>query len=446
MRRAATFLLALFVSASAFADPVEQVRQAEIAFAKAFADRDQAKFFGMVLDDATFLGARTLAGKGAVVERWSRFFQGPQAPFFWGPERVVVNGAGTIGLSTGPVYDPNGAHIGNYSSVWLRQPDASWKILFDGPGSQPACLAADAAPFEEGFLPADDGVRLHYRKIGAGGQTLILPFDAILFDDFKQLADAGTLIFYDMRNRGRSDPVADVKTLTISQDVKDLEAVRRHFKVEKFVPVGFSYLGLMVMLYAHDHPEHVSRIIQLGPVALEPTAQFPKALTHGPEDIGVADDVVKRWRDMQSQGVAEKSPKEFCDAEWAVMSHYLVGDPAHATRLHSLCDLPNEQGAKLQKHFAAHFESVKKVDVPSSEMSAKVTVPVLTIHGRKDRNAPYGAGREWAMMLPNARLVTIEGGAHASWADDPVRVFGSIREFLRGGWPRGAEKVGKIVP
>jgi pimeloyl-ACP methyl ester carboxylesterase len=39
-------------------------------------------------------------------------------------------------------------------------------------------------------------------------------------------------------------------------------------------------------------------------------------------------------------------------------------------------------------------------------------MPVLTIHGTKDRNAPYGSGREWAFNLPNARLLTIKGGAH----------------------------------
>jgi hypothetical protein len=38
------------------ADPVDEVRRAEVAFAKAFADRDQAKFFSFVLDDASFLG------------------------------------------------------------------------------------------------------------------------------------------------------------------------------------------------------------------------------------------------------------------------------------------------------------------------------------------------------------------------------------------------------
>ena len=69
-------ILAVFTALpAAAADPVDELRRTEVAFAKAFADRDQAKFFSFVLDDASFLGGlRTLAGKSQVVDRWSKFF------------------------------------------------------------------------------------------------------------------------------------------------------------------------------------------------------------------------------------------------------------------------------------------------------------------------------------------------------------------------------------
>src|SRR5436190_21712163 len=90
------------------ATPIDDVRNAELAFAKAFADRDQAKFFSFVLDDASFLGpGGTLGGKQAIIERWSRFFGTPQAPFSWAPDRVAVNAAGTTGLTAGGVFDGN---------------------------------------------------------------------------------------------------------------------------------------------------------------------------------------------------------------------------------------------------------------------------------------------------------------------------------------------------
>src|SRR6185369_15861536 len=270
MRRIFVFLCVVF-AVGAFGDAREEVRNAELSFAKAFVDRDQAKFFSMVLDDASFLSAGgTLSGKQAVVERWSRFFAAPQAPFDWAPDRVAVNAAGTIGISAGPVFDPNGNHVGYFNSTCVKQSDGTWKVLFDGPGAAVACIPENAVPFSEGDITTPDGAKLHYRKLGGGGRTIIAPFDFALYDDFKQLADVATIITYDLRDRGRSSHVEDVNTLTIQQDVKDLETVRAHFNVVRFIPVGFSYLGLMVAMYTMEHPEHVARVIQLGPVAIKP--------------------------------------------------------------------------------------------------------------------------------------------------------------------------------
>ncbi len=123
------------------AGPADEVRQTEIDFAKAFADRNPVKFFAFVAEDAHFLGPkRTLSGKAEVMKVWSEYLKPEKAPFRWEPERVVVNANGDLGLSTGPVFDPQGKHIGNYSSIWQRQSDGTWKIIFDGPGA-PVCEA-----------------------------------------------------------------------------------------------------------------------------------------------------------------------------------------------------------------------------------------------------------------------------------------------------------------
>ena len=45
------------------------------------------------------------------------------------------------------------------------------------------------------------------------------------------------------------------------------------------------------------------------------------------------------------------------------------------------------------------------------------------------------------MMLPNARMVTIENGGHAPWIEAPERVVPAIEQFLDGEWPDGSERV-----
>jgi ketosteroid isomerase-like protein len=343
MRVSAALAISLMTALSAFATPADDVRKAEAAFNQAFVDRDQAAFFRFVLDDATFLAPlRTLAGKQAIVDRWSRFFSSPNAPFSWGPDRVAVNAAGTIGETAGPVYDADGHHIGNFNSVWVKQSDGTWKVLFDGPGSPAAVFAADASPVEEGDVTADDGVKLHYKKAGNGPVTLIVPLSFIVYDDFKQLADLATVITYDMRGRGRSSPLKSLDSVSIQQDVRDLETIRAHFKADSFVPVGFSYLGLMVAMYTIDHPEHVTRMVQIGPVPRKAGTQYPKRLTNGMGDVFDVAEETNKWREMKAQGMAESAPREFCEADAKVFRYVLIGNPAHASRIKSNCDLPNE--------------------------------------------------------------------------------------------------------
>jgi pimeloyl-ACP methyl ester carboxylesterase/ketosteroid isomerase-like protein len=435
--RTAAALLALTLTLSAFADAVEEVRQAEIGFAKAFADRDKAKFFSYVADDAVFLSALgTLRGKEQVVSRWSRFFDGvPVAPFSWGPERVEITAAGNIGVSMGPIYDGQARHGGYYSSIWQKQSDGVWKVIVDGPGNPPAPPPENATPFEEGKLTTADGVQLYYRKLGAGPVTLIVPLDFALHDAFRQFADVATVISYDLRNRGKSSRAKDVNTLTIEQDVRDLESVRAQLKVEKFIPVGYSYLGKVVAMYAAAHPERVTRLIQLGPAA----NRWKDEPERPQEDTGAPAAEIEKWEAMRAAG-GEGKGRELCEQMWTVMSYSMVGDSKHASRFdRSFCTLENEWPANFRSTMGTLWPTIESAVLSADELK-KITMPVLVIHGTKDRNASYSGGRRWATALPDARLVTVEGGAHASWLDDPVTVFGAIRHFLRGEWPLGAER------
>jgi pimeloyl-ACP methyl ester carboxylesterase len=54
---------------------------------------------------------------------------------------------------------------------------------------------------------------------------------------------------------------------------------------------------------------------------------------------------------------------------------------------------------------------------------------------------PYGAGREWAFLLPNARLVTIGNAGYAPWIESADTVFGSVKTFFGGKWPETAKKL-----
>ena len=126
----------------------EQVRQAELAFAKSVMD-DRPELFAAHLDEhAVFVGSSGVTrGKAAVVEAWKGYF-GDKRPFFeWHPEIVELSGDGELGLSRGPwTYRGTGSDgqpveaSGTFNSVWRRQPDGSWRVVFDaGCGACPVC-------------------------------------------------------------------------------------------------------------------------------------------------------------------------------------------------------------------------------------------------------------------------------------------------------------------
>jgi ketosteroid isomerase-like protein len=111
---------------------VDEVRAAETAFAKSMADRNLAAFTALLADDTVFWGGKGVTrGKAAVAADWKRFFDGPGAPFSWSPAEVEVLSSGDLGFTSGPVLDPKGNRIGTFNSVWQRQKDGSWKVVFD---------------------------------------------------------------------------------------------------------------------------------------------------------------------------------------------------------------------------------------------------------------------------------------------------------------------------
>jgi ketosteroid isomerase-like protein len=127
------------------AELTDELRKAESAFAKTMADRDHAAFTSFLADETVFMGRKTLRGKAAVAAGWKRFYDGARAPFSWNPERVEVLDSGMLGMTSGPVYDENGQRTGTFNSVWRRDKDGRWRIVFDI-GCPPCAAAPSPTP------------------------------------------------------------------------------------------------------------------------------------------------------------------------------------------------------------------------------------------------------------------------------------------------------------
>ena len=110
----------------------QQVEDTERAFARTMADRDHAGFVSFLSDETIFFAGDTpLRGKQTVADSWEPYYQGPDAPFSWEPEQVVVLDSGTLAMSSGPVRNPAGERVATFNSVWRLEADGQWRIVFD---------------------------------------------------------------------------------------------------------------------------------------------------------------------------------------------------------------------------------------------------------------------------------------------------------------------------
>lgn len=117
----------------------EEVRQAELGFARSVLENRPEAFAAYLDEGAVFVGGEGVTrGKAQVVEAWAGFFAEGRPYFEWHPEVVELSDDGELGLSRGPWTlrgkGKDGAEVersGTFNSVWRRQADGSWRVLFD---------------------------------------------------------------------------------------------------------------------------------------------------------------------------------------------------------------------------------------------------------------------------------------------------------------------------
>ncbi len=132
-------LLAAILATPALAAPVtpEPVVAAERAFATDGLQLGvQASFLKHTAPEGIVLTPEPLLARAVFVEPRPK---GP--PLVWWPLWAGIARSGDLGFTTGP-YTSGGKPGGYYFTVWAKQPDGSWKWLFDGGAPSDSTAAA----------------------------------------------------------------------------------------------------------------------------------------------------------------------------------------------------------------------------------------------------------------------------------------------------------------
>jgi uncharacterized protein (TIGR02246 family) len=127
-------------AAPAASRPEAEIMRADADFARAVADGDTARFLSFIAEITTFNGGskNELHGRDAVGKSWAKFLAPDGPRLTWRPTAAHVLGPGDVGYSTGRstlrVKKPDGTIAesrGEYVTVWQKQADGKWQVVFD---------------------------------------------------------------------------------------------------------------------------------------------------------------------------------------------------------------------------------------------------------------------------------------------------------------------------
>jgi proline iminopeptidase len=237
------------------------------------------------------------------------------------------------------------------------------------------------------------------------------------------LAEKHELIFYDQRGGGRSK-TDDRSPVTWETHVSDLALVVRELVGEPLSIVGYSWGGLLALLYS---VEAFSRTADAGPpparlVLIDPapaTRSFRARFESSFAERQASASIQRMREELASSGLRESDPEAYRQRAFELSVAGYFADPRRA---HDLT--PFRVIGRVQQQV---WESLGDFDL--LQRVEQVECPVLILHGRQDP-IPLEASEALARALSDARLVVLEHSGHVPYVEAPDALFSAIARFL----------------
>lgn len=274
------------------------------------------------------------------------------------------------------------------------------------------------------MIRAIRGVALFERRAGSGPPTVVLhggpgAHHDYLLPGFDRLATGRTLIYYDQRGGGRS-PVPREVPVGWREQVEDLEALRLLWGIERLTLAGYSWGGLLALLYATEHADRVERLalVSCAPVRRGARAEFERRLAAR----NAAPEVQEARRAFHESGLRERNPEEYRRRMFELSVAGYFHDWRRAREL-----TPFRITGRTQQDV---WESLGDFDLrPRLD---DLDLPALVLHGEDDP-IPIEAAEDLARRL-SAPLHRIPDCGHVPYAEAPEEFTRVLDGFL----PRNA--------
>lgn len=271
-------------------------------------------------------------------------------------------------------------------------------------------------------LVMDDGVTLWFRVQGDKGDVVVVPCTGNAPDLFGLAVEGRRTVYYDARNRGRSDAVMDHGRLGFAREVADLGGVVEALGLERYSVVGCAYNAAIVVDHALSNPERVERLVLASAVAPRSGTATRPGLEPSPAQLAHLDQ-------LRAADLPRRSPQQWCEEWRQVYVPLLMADPAAYLRMASPSALANEAPEHVAAAMVAVFSGLRAYDWRPA--LADFARPVLVVHGDQDLE-PVDSAYEWAAALPGGQVLILADVGQFPWVERPDAFFGPVNRFLSG--------------
>jgi proline iminopeptidase len=288
-------------------------------------------------------------------------------------------------------------------------------------------------PFAMGRLDVGDGQRVYWEASGnpAGKPALFLhggPGSGCTAEQRRFFDPAAyRIVLFDQRGCGRStpsagDPATDLAVNTTWHLVADIERLRTHLGVERWLLLGVSWGVTLALAYAEANPERVSELVLVG-VTMTRRAEldwlyrgvaplFPAAWERfraGAPDDGDLIEAYRRLLHDPDPRVRARAADDWSAWELAVAS----GEPDPEWPEEWRDPAFRYTRARLVTHYFRHAAWLEEGAL-LRDAGALAGIPGTMVHGRLDLGSPLGTAWELARAWPDGELVVVEGAGHSA--------------------------------
>lgn len=268
-----------------------------------------------------------------------------------------------------------------------------------------------------------DGASLYVNEIGPEGAPPVVVLHGgpaahheYLLPAFARLADSFRLVLYDQRGGGRSRSAASVP-LGFDAHVADVATVIRAAGAERADVVGYSFGGLIAMVFAARNPSLVRRLALCS--SAPPHHGYRAPLERALAAAQSSPWVIAERQALEASGLRELVPEEYRRRRFTLMVAGYFADPRLA---HGLVPF----------HVQARTADIIRDSLGDYDFTEEVAGldgrRVLFLHGDRDPIAP-------ALLRPTAeragaRFEELAGSGHVPYLEATERFFSILRGFL----------------